>query len=54
MAVVVARDTPARIGIFDEAGHLQDVWRLVERFDRRGIEQFELFRSEFGNFGQIL
>ena len=31
---------------------LRDVRAWVERFDRRGIEPFELFRSEFGDFGQ--
>ena len=31
-----------------QAQEITDVVGLVERFDRRGTEPFELFRSEFG------
>ena len=31
-----------------ETPEAHDIRTLVERFDRRGTEPFELFRSEFG------
>ena len=41
-----SRTCPIGFGPGDYAGAC--VSTLVERFDRRGIEPFELFRSEFG------